>query len=178
MYAYQTAFSQTCRVIASETRLKLLDLILENSGHCVEELAQLAGMSAPNASNQLSLLAGCGLIDSVRKQQKVIYRPAENPNSLLMPLRQCAINGTAHRLIIQHATAFTHERRIQIARCLAGGGKSFDSLLKKTGMTVPAQTRHLKKLLKRNVLAKSNEMYRLNTPPDDLSKALLALAIR
>lgn len=47
---------RTCRVLASETRLRLLWTLFENEGLCVADLAHRIGISEQNASNQLRSL--------------------------------------------------------------------------------------------------------------------------
>jgi DNA-binding transcriptional ArsR family regulator len=111
----------------------------------------------------------------------VVYHPASQPKNLcarlLLPtLQSCKENTVSFDVIIHAATAFTHERRIQVVRCLAAADQPFDSLLEKTGMTMPALNRHLKKLLDRNIIKKSGRIYQMRQPGSGLSRCLLEIA--
>ena len=183
MSTHQTIFCHFCRVIASQTRLQLLWEIFRDQEQCVQDLAIRTGISESNVSNQLQILAEKGLIAPKREKQKAFYRPAtqnssEYAKNILPALKKCHAQEVPHRQIIQHATAFTHERRIQIVRCLVRSEETFESLLKKTGMTVPALNRHLRKLLQRNVIQKNLRAYQLVNPRDRLARHLLKLATK
>ncbi len=77
---------RTCRVLASETRLDLLQHLFEQGELCVSELAAMTGVSPHNASTQLRALNARGLIARRREKQKVIYRTAgiSHENSLAL----------------------------------------------------------------------------------------------
>jgi len=62
---------RTCRAVASGTRLQLLWFIFEHGELCVQDLADLSGMSPSNASNQLRVLNARGLISPCREKMKV-----------------------------------------------------------------------------------------------------------
>lgn len=182
MYAYQSAFIKTCRILANRTRLQLLWQVFLEKKLNVENLAAIAGISPQNGSTQLSLLATQGFIEKTRKQRTVIYRLSTDPGSeakhLLPPLIQAQLNKTPFEHIIHQTTAFTHDRRVQIARCLSISGKTFESLLNKTGMTEPALTRHLRKLKNRDIIVRTNGQFSLKKSNDYLARCLLELAIR
>jgi DNA-binding HxlR family transcriptional regulator len=183
MYAEQIAFTRVCRIIANQTRLHLLWTVMDDLEKCVALLATTAGISEHNASHQLNILQSCHLVIPHRKENRVIYMsPETSPDpftrSLLVALKTCKANQVSFDTIIKQATAFTHDRRIQIARCLSSAEHDFDSLVQKTGMTVPALTRHLRKLIRRNVVEKKGTMYRLIKPLEALSACLLKQAVR
>jgi len=183
MYKYQTAFVKICRIIANETRLHLLWVVFENNGLCVQDAAEKVNISSQNGSHQLSLLAAAKLLEPTREKQKVFYRPTADPETaeakhLLSLLLQCHSDKTSFKTIIHFATAFTHERRIQIVRCLSQSDRSFESLLKKTGMTTPSQVRHLRKLRQRGFVKKQNGALALNRPESDFALGLLHMAVR
>ncbi|MBC8207448.1 MAG: winged helix-turn-helix transcriptional regulator [Kiritimatiellales bacterium] len=132
----QTAASQMCRTLAHSTRLQLLWNVFEDEELCVREVAIYTGISEPNASNQLRELAAKELIIRKRGKLKVFYKPTGRPEPLfvktLIPvLKRCHDDEVSFETIIHDATAFTHDRRIQIARCLAASDEAVDSLLKK-----------------------------------------------
>lgn len=156
---------RTCRVIACETRLRLLWLLFENKNLGVAELAERIGISNPNASIQLRALAARGLISAVRKKQRVLYRPFANPTvrgaeALLSALHTCHQNGDSFKTLIRQATAFTHSRRIEIFAKLCATPCTPVELQKQTGISAPALSHHLSKLTARRFIKKSGDRYR------------------
>ena len=179
MYEYQTDFSKVCRVIANNTRLNMLWLLFETD-LCVEDVAIQSQISPQHTSNLLSLMTSKFLLISERQNRRVIYRPhlGGPQKQLLVALKREKRHKTSHENIIAHATAFTHERRIQLARTLAAGPCTFNELQSRTGMKPPAQTRHLRKLVRRNVLSRDGDIYRLYKPASPLAKHLLSMAVK
>lgn len=179
MYDYQTELTKVCRIIANKTRLNILWLLFDSDLY-VEELAVQSEISPQHASKLLSSMAAKKLITPERRNRHVFYRPHHHgpKKQLLAALKAEKHHKTPHDVIIHHATAFTHDRRIQLARTLAASPRTFDELLTQTGMTGSAQTRHLRKLLHRHVLSKTNGVYRLQNPSSPLAKHLLSIAVR
>jgi len=70
------------------------------------------------------------------------------------------------------ATAFTHSRRIEIARGLSGKKLTFGELRKATGIAQSALIRHLKKLESRRFVGFHRGMYRLAVPKNLFGKCL------
>ncbi len=183
MSTHQTAITRICRTLAHSTRLQLLWAIFEDGDLCVRDLALQTGISAPNASNQLQALSEKELIIPTRDKLKIFYQPVKRPETLcakaLLPaLKDCQDNDVSFKKIIHEATAFTHERRIQVVRCLAASDETFGSLIKKTGMTTPSLNRHLKKLFDRKVVQKQGKVYQLQQPGSMLARCLLKLAVQ
>jgi DNA-binding MarR family transcriptional regulator len=166
-------------MIANSTRLTLLWLLFERD-LCVEESAVQSGISPHHASTLLSSMAAKGLIIAERHNRRVVYRPhLHGPqDQLLTALKKEKNLKTSYADIIAQATAFTHERRIQIARTLSAATRTFEELRNLTGLTSQAQTRHLRKLLRRGVVEKNGELYRLQKPSSSLAKHLLSMAVR
>jgi len=179
MYGYQTDFSKICRLIANNTRLNMLWMLFD-ADLCVEDAAVQTEISPQHASNLLSLMASKHLLISERQNRRVVYRPhLDGPQKqLLAVLKQEKRHKESHENIIAHATAFTHERRIQLARTLSAVPCTFTELQSRTGMTPPAQTRHLRKLVRRNVIFRDGALYRLHKPATPLAKYLLSMAVR
>lgn len=172
---------RTCRVIANETRLQLLWEIFKNNELCVAELADLAGTTHHNASTQLRSLNARGLLIPTRKQQKLFYRPEANEDvahaeELLQALRRCYQQSVPFKQIIRQSTAFTHSRRIEIARELSGAQKTFTNLLDSTGMKPPSLSRHLEKLKARGFIEQGDKLYKLRSPRHDFGRTLLRIA--
>ncbi len=172
---------RTCRVLASETRLQLLWHLFEKGDLCVSQLEQLTGMSRPNTSNQLRALNARGLIASRREKTKVIYRIEANIGisfapSLLEALRTCCDQSMSFKTVTRQATAFTHERRIEIVRALNGKRMAFGGLQVVTGISPTALARHLKKLKGRGFIKSADGLYRLIRPTNPLGRELLLIA--
>lgn len=168
---------RTCRVLASETRLRLLWALFENEGLCVADLACLTGISEQNASNQLRALNARGLITPRRLGLRVFYCPEPNTEvecaqTLLNSLRDCCEKKMPLTTIIRQATAFTHERRILIIKTLNSGPASFAGLLTQTGIPAPSLAHHLKKLEARRFVRRGSGKYYQNTPGNSFGRML------
>lgn len=182
MYLRPTLW-QTCRVIANETRLQLLWLLFSKSEQTVSQIARATGMSQPNASNQLKNLRESGLVVSRRKKMEVFYRAEANQaiqfaGEIQSALRACYEKSVSPIPLIRHATAFTHERRIEILRALHEKPLKAMELKDKTEMSPSALGRHLEKLLARKYIKKTGRKYRLGNPGNLLGKTLMELAVR
>ncbi|MEN7973663.1 MAG: metalloregulator ArsR/SmtB family transcription factor, partial [Verrucomicrobiota bacterium] len=142
---------RTCRVLASETRLDLLQHLFGQGELCVSELAALTGISPHNASTQLRALNARGLVTSRRENQKVIYRAEANKElddapALLKAVRDAFAKKTPRRTVFHLCTGFTHERRIELARVLSAAPRTFGELRGCTGISGSALALHLEKL--------------------------------
>jgi DNA-binding transcriptional ArsR family regulator len=62
------------KVLANDTRLRLLHALVRAGELCVTSLAEAVGMSAQAVSNQLQRLADRGILDSRRQGNSVYYR--------------------------------------------------------------------------------------------------------
>ncbi len=178
----QPFFWKSCRVIACETRLQLLWQIFEAGELTVTELRFLVEISQPNASNQLRSLSECGLIISRRSEMSVIYRPEANETvkfgqELLKALHRCYVRSEPFAEIIQQATAFTHQRRIEIVRALQKMPLDFQGLQDATGMSMPALSRHVNKLERRGFVKRTGKLISFGRPKKALGRKLMALAL-
>jgi len=183
MLNLRPALWRTCRVIACETRLQLLWHILDEGESSVTDAMLCVGVSQPNASNQLRALCDRGLIIPRRESMEVIYRAEANGSASFAPeildaLRICYERSVAFATIIRQATAFTHERRIEIVRALRGRSLSTPALRDATGMSPSALLRHLDKLEKRGFVKEASGSYRMGAPGNALGRTLLKLAVR
>ena len=172
---------RTCRVLASEPRLQLLWLIFKEQEVYVQQAAEQTGMSVPNASTQLRALNARGLISSRRKKMMLFYRTeanssVESASALLDALQICYKQKSSFKTLMHQATAFTHERRIEIVRILTDQTLAFHQLIEATGMSTSALSRHLEKLEARGFVKYRNGVYQRATPGNPLGRALLKLA--
>ncbi|MBL7015994.1 MAG: winged helix-turn-helix transcriptional regulator [Kiritimatiellales bacterium] len=171
----------TCRVIASDPRLQMLWHLFAEGELTVTECARLMGLSPSNTSFQLKMLRECGLVVSRREKMEVFYRAEANSAvdfapEVLEALRDCYENAVAFKTLIHHATAFTHERRIEIFRALRGRSLTALALRDATGMSASALCRHLDKLMRRGYVKSVDKSCRIAPPGNALGRALLKLA--
>lgn len=80
--------------------------------------------------------------------------------------------------VLRTRTAFTHPRRLQILKALAGGEKDGEALRVATGISARALNRHLAKLTSRGVVVMEGIRFRLSRDGTPLSLCLLTLATR
>ena len=169
---------RTCRVIANETRLRLLWKIFEGEELGVGELGRQVGISEQNASIQLRALNARGLITPRRKKMQLFYRAeanldVEHAEELLETIRMCYEKKMPLKDIVWMATAFTHPRRIEIVRELMGSAHKFGVLCAATRIARPSLLRHLKKLESRRFVGVHNGAYHLITPKNIFGVCLL-----
>ncbi|MBC8207215.1 MAG: winged helix-turn-helix transcriptional regulator [Kiritimatiellales bacterium] len=172
---------KTCRVIASETRLKMLWYLFAEGELTVMECSQFMRLSPSNTSFQLKMLRECGLVISRREKMEVFCRAEANSAvefapEVLEALRRCHELGVSFKTLIRHATAFTHERRIEILRALRGRSLSALALRDATGMSSSAFCRHLDKLIRRGYVRNLDRSCRIGIPANTLGRTLLKLA--
>jgi DNA-binding transcriptional ArsR family regulator len=169
---------RTCRVLANEQRLKLLYALFEKGEQCVFELAEKTGMSESQASIHLRALNSRGLILQRRSRMRVLYHAEANQEVESAPRLLDALHTCYHQKIpipslIRQATAFTHPRRIEIIQCIPQSGATKDRLSEKTKISLPALSRHLKKLKMRGFVTGGNNQYSKAVPEDAFSQAIL-----
>ncbi len=133
---------RTCRVLASETRLDLLQHLFGQGELCVSELAAMTGISPHNASTQLRALNARGLIARRRENKNVIYRAEANEElpdapALLTAVRDAFAKQTPRRTVFHLCTGFTHERRIELARVLSVAPRTFGESAETPPVTAP-----------------------------------------
>lgn len=88
--AHYAQLARIGKVLASQTRLRLLDL-LRQGPRSVDALAGLAGLSEANASQHLKEMRRAGLVETTRRGHFVEYRLAgEDVSRLFAGLRQLA----------------------------------------------------------------------------------------
>ncbi len=180
--AREELFWVFCRVLAEETRLRLLLEVSRCEHLSVAELAQQVGIGDVSASIHLKMLHGSGMVVPYRKKQQVFYS-VEAPEtarfaSLLLPnLIRTFQSGVSPSSIIHLLTAFTHQRRIEVLRSLSHGSKTSEELLKTTGMTSSALSRHLIKLRSRDFVVRQGTLYCMGCPDSLLARTLLEICL-
>ena len=106
------------QALAEPTRLHLLNL-LRDGEHSVNELAQLIGSSAANASRHLALLQQRGLIARETRGNSVYYRIADPTIDALCEL-VCGSIGERLKTLGQKQVHFTGARRPAAGKRRAG----------------------------------------------------------
>jgi len=171
---------QTCRVIASETRLRLLWEVFKTPELCVSALAEKSGMAPAAASTQLRMLCDEGLIQDHRRGQQVYYE-AESKNAplhillLRTALKKCCDNTISFHSTAYQATGCTHQRRIELLKRITEAPRSLHDLAEQTVMSPGALQRHIHKLEARQYIRAKGKLYTLNTPEGHLAKALVKI---
>jgi DNA-binding transcriptional ArsR family regulator len=160
----------------------MLRVLFEQPGASVSEIALRTRMPMVVASQYLRVLGARGLINARREGRYVCYRPVADPAvggaaSLLEAVGSALASGPdAVEMSFCQLTAFTHPRRILIARALAAGPLTKDALMSRTRINRFAIYRHLQKLARRGVVAETADTWRVLRPRGRLATVLLRLA--
>ena len=174
---------RTCRVIASGTRLRLLEVLRRSGKDCVSDLARDAGLSRVTATQNLRALQARGLVRAVRAGRWVYYDLHPDPlvrhaGDILAAVLAALRRRDDEVRIVQAATAFTHERRIRLAQALSVKAGRPDDLARRCGMSLDAAYRHLDKLARRGLAAvDADGVWQLVQPPPGLARDLLRIVL-
>ena len=173
---------RTCRVLANPIRLGLLRELFSAKELSVTALATRAGLSEKTAGIYLRAISARGLISARPEGRWVFYAAKTNPEVahagvLLSIIRDCYKTGMENEDIIHYVTAFTHQRRIDIAAQLQQKTMTVMELSLATRISPPALHRHLKKLIDREMVEHLGKTYALKIPSNPLGQALLQAAI-
>ncbi len=79
---------QVYRCLCDETRLRILNLLLEGP-LCVCHLASILGVEQPKVSRHLKALKNAGAVETERCYNWTIYRLAKHPNAVLEANLKC-----------------------------------------------------------------------------------------
>ncbi len=150
---------RTCRVLANHTRLKLFQYVLFNPRTSVHAVAAALKIKPALASKYLRELNARGLLHATRLSANVFYHvQADQSVPGINALVKALINVLKSRTgnldhVYRKATAFTHPRRVDIAKRLRYGGPASPSdLSRELTISIPALQRHLRKLASRGFL--------------------------
>ncbi|MBP7831143.1 MAG: ArsR family transcriptional regulator [Kiritimatiellae bacterium] len=159
---------RTSRVLAGETRLGLLRLIVQYPDRTVSNLAERAGISQSRASQELRRLQSRGLVRAVRSGPIVRYRPVTDPqvpsaNPLLTALQKAFARepNADHAEIIRIAKGFSHTRRLAVLRTLCQEPADLRTLIQTTGISRASLQRHVRTLKACGLVARYGRMYRV-----------------
>ncbi len=182
MQALRPTLWRTCRVLANPIRLNLLRELFSAKELSVTALATSSGLPEKLTSPQLRTISARGLITSRTEGRWVFYSDKANPavehaNTILILVRECCKMGMKNEEVIHYATAFTHQRRIDIVGRLQQKAMTSQELSLATQISPPALNRHLRKLINRGMVECSDKQYALKIPSNPLGQALLQIAI-
>lgn len=172
---------RTCRALANTRRLTLFRKLVERTRGTVAELAEATGYPEPSTSLMLRQLQARGLLHATRSGREVYYRIGANPDvahaeAMLQALLQ-ALPHQDNASICRSLTAFTHTRRITLARLLAAGLHDARWLAGMGGMSRQACLRHMAKLVDRGYVVETENGYRCVRPAQALDRALWDMAL-
>jgi len=170
---------KTCRVLANETRLNILRTLMYNSELCVLDVARSEQLTEVVASQHLRLLHEHGFLQLERRSKWAFYR-AEFPlegsyaDYIFDPLKK-KLNSKNPRTkdLFRLFTAFTHPRRIEIAKALLIRDHKFEELISICDISGQALYRHLDKLISRKFITQNDAIYQIIHYSTGLEKALL-----
>ena len=86
------------KMLASDTRLRLIHALVRNGELCVTELAAVAGMKTQAVSNQLQRLIDRGILDSRRAGNQIFYRIVDPCVPALLDHGWCLTEDAEKRL--------------------------------------------------------------------------------
>jgi DNA-binding transcriptional ArsR family regulator len=173
---------RTCRVLANDLRLQVLELLSRESSLSVSAIAKRLHLAMPFASQSLRALESRGLLVAHRQRRSVLYRLGPltdsngNPN-LLACIRPLVRHGeTGRQTIFKLATAFTHPTRVELYRLLKGRPRELLELPAALGVSLRAVFRHLRKLERRGFVRHEDGVLHLAEPDEAFGHAIAALA--
>ena len=174
---------RTCRVLACQRRLAVLAAVLAKGPVCVKDVARICRMPQNTATQYLRALQSRGLLAANRKSRWVFYVPradasVQHAEPMLAAMKKAIVQDEPREEMAAHLTAYTHPRRIMIARRLATGVARLETLAHDTCISVPACYRHLDKLQSRGVVVvDARGSWKLAHPATGLATALLHAAL-
>ncbi|MSU56772.1 MAG: metalloregulator ArsR/SmtB family transcription factor [Pedosphaera sp.] len=177
----QPTLWRTCRVLANQTRLKILALLARSQWLTVSAVAENLDLTLAVASQSLRALESRGLLSVRRDGRRVLYgfnRTSESAaNPLAAQLRTALHRGSVSAaMIFRLATAFTHPRRVEIVRLLQTEPRTVLQMQVATGISYPAMIRHLHKLESRGFVAQRDGNFVAVEPLESLGRVLGRMA--
>lgn len=173
---------RTCRMLSGKTRLDLLRLVLDRSGQTVTVLAAQLKISLPRASQELRRLQSRGLLQAIRTGVHVQYlsvpdRLVSTAGPLLLAMQETfrRFPPSEDEQTLRIATAFSHSRRLILARLLLISPMNIQALEDIADMPRDALNRHLRKLREGGVIQRNGKMISIADNPHPLAQRLLEI---
>ena len=175
---------RTCRILSGKTRLQLFRRVIATPAQSVTALAKQLDISVPRTSQELRRLQSRGLLQAVRRNQNVLYRPV--PDALVStaaPLL-AAMQQTFQRYpesrddeTARIATGLAHTRRLVLMRLLLVSPMDEQTLEDLSGIKRDALLRHLKLLEQAGLACCRAERWQVVDSSHPLAQCLLALLV-
>ncbi len=89
------ALSEIFKILANDTRLRLLHALIRAKEICVTDLAQAVGMTPQAVSNQLQRLVDRSIISSRRAGNQIFYRVVDPCIAVLLDRGLCLLEDSA-----------------------------------------------------------------------------------
>lgn len=93
------------KVLANDTRLRLLHALVRSEELCVTDLASSVGMKPQAVSNQLTRLSDLGIVVSRREGTSIHYRLVDLCVRSLLDQGLCLMEEVSDRTRIEHVRA-------------------------------------------------------------------------
>jgi ArsR family transcriptional regulator len=97
--------AQLFKILADETRLRILEMLGRRKELCVRDLWERLGQSQPAVSHHLGLLRMAGLVDTRHEGKHIYYRIDEQRFDELMTLIQSTRVGTEMLSHVPHESS-------------------------------------------------------------------------
>jgi len=172
---------KTCRILANESRLRILKRLMRGAELCVTEIADAEEITPVVASQHLRMLHELGILKQTRKSKWTFYSMDAAPESMLIqeihkPLERELVRKQGQiPELLKLMTAFTHPRRVEIIKQLAKSPRTFNELTSACAISPRAMIRHLSKLQSRNFIQLNADVYSLLPKGTALKKRLVAM---
>lgn len=88
------ALSEIFKILANDTRLRLLHALIRTEEICVTDLANAVGMSPQAVSNQLQRLVDRSIISSRRAGNQIFYRVVDPCIAILLDRGLCLLEDS------------------------------------------------------------------------------------
>jgi DNA-binding transcriptional ArsR family regulator len=177
---------RSCRALANRNRLLLLRAMIDEPPLCVQTLSERCKLKKSVCSQYLRILNARGFTQVSRIGRWVDYALGANPSvrnaSVILQAVTQTVKGYTlakqYDPVLKDLTLFTCPRRIRIVRTLHRNQEITPSALARL-CSMPRRTllRQLKKLERREVIARDESFVTLRTPARHLAKVLLKIAL-
>ncbi|HQG74777.1 MAG: helix-turn-helix domain-containing protein [Kiritimatiellia bacterium] len=173
---------RTCRVLAGETRLKLIRQLHQSKGAGVTDLAKAVGIGGSDASQELRRIQSRGLLRVERKRSFVFYRFGADPQvpsaaplvkALLEVLGSSSEKQDAE--IIRIAWGLAHPRRGALVQALLMAPKTLAQLGRDTGIPRNSVSRHIGIMEEAGWVAKQGQWLVGTVQPHPIARTLAQL---
>ena len=173
---------RTCKMLAGQSRVRLLRALYTQPGQSVSELGRVVGLREPATSQELRRIQSRGLLQATRRGRYLIYQMAADPQvvsaaPILKAIRESLATLPPERDIemVNIGNALAHERRIRLIRQLLQQPLPLGELLMNSRIPIRPFYLHLQTLQAGGFIVILERQVQLITPPHPLAKALIRL---